>query len=65
MELKTENLGNTEMVVVYVQDSEIYLLIMVCNSCIYFLQKFRPTGLAKDDLFVNMEGTKLEEFGAL
>lgn len=34
-------------------------LIMVCNSCVHFLQKFRPTGLPKDDLFVNMEETKL------
>ena len=59
MELKTKNLGDTVMVVVYVQDSGIYLLIMVCNSCVHFLQKFRPIGLPKDDLFANMEGTKL------
>lgn len=59
MELKTKNLGDIEIVVVYVQDAGIYLLIMVCNSCVHFLQKFRATGLPKDDLFANMEGTKL------
>lgn len=59
MELKPKNIGDTEMVAAYGQDSEIYLLIMVCNSCVHFLQKFRPTGLPKDDLLANMEGTKL------
>lgn len=45
--------------VVYVQDSEIYSLIMVGNCCVHFLQKFRPIGLPKDDLFVDVERTKL------
>lgn len=59
MELKPKNLGVIEMVAAYGQDSEIYLLIMVCNSCVHFLQKFRPTGLPKDDLLANTEGTML------
>lgn len=32
---------------------------MVCNCCVHFLQKFRPAGLPKDDLFIDVEGTKL------
>lgn len=32
---------------------------MVCNCCVHFLQKFRPIGLPKDDLFVDVEETKL------
>lgn len=36
-----------------------YSLIMVCNSCVYFLQKFRASGFSKDDLCANRERTKL------
>lgn len=43
----------------YVKNSEIYLLVMVCNSCVYFLKKFRPIGFSKDDLFTSIERTKL------
>lgn len=32
---------------------------MVCNGCVYFLQKFRSVGFSKDNLFTNIERTKL------
>lgn len=39
--------------------TKMYLLIMVCDSCVHFLQKFGPTGLSKDNLYTNIERTKL------
>lgn len=52
----SEKPGADGTTLAHAQNSEIYSLIMVCNGCVHFLQKFRPSGFSKDDLLTTQKG---------